>query len=49
MAHPWHHAESSARRFGGRPEDCLFLGTLCHSPCGGFAKIRGEQRTATRP
>ena len=23
MAHPWHHAESSARRFGGRPEDYL--------------------------
>lgn len=21
MAHPWHHAESSARRFGGRPDD----------------------------
>ena len=25
MAHPWHHAESSARKFGGRPEDYLFL------------------------
>jgi len=23
MAHPWHHAESSARRFGGKPEDYL--------------------------
>jgi len=21
MAHPWHHAESSARKFGGNPED----------------------------
>lgn len=21
MAHPWHHAERSARLFGGRPED----------------------------
>lgn len=21
MAHPWHHAESSARKFGGQPED----------------------------
>ena len=23
MSHPWHHAESSARKFGGRPEDYL--------------------------
>lgn len=23
MAHPWHHAVSSARRFGGAPEDYL--------------------------
>jgi hypothetical protein len=23
MAHPWHHAESSARKYGGRPEDYL--------------------------
>ena len=23
MAHSWHHAVSSARRFGGRPEDYL--------------------------
>lgn len=25
MAHPWHHAVSSAKRFGGVPEDYLFL------------------------
>ncbi|WP_412029439.1 DUF6915 family protein [Deinococcus yunweiensis] len=23
MAHPWHHAQSSARRFGGVPDDYL--------------------------
>ena len=23
MAHPWHHALSSARKFGGKPEDYL--------------------------
>ena len=25
MAHPWHHAQSSARRFGGVPEDYLAI------------------------
>lgn len=25
MAHPWHHAESSARKFGGKPEDYLAI------------------------
>lgn len=23
MAHPWHHAESSARKYGGKPEDYI--------------------------
>ena len=23
MAHPWHHAESTVRRWGGRPEDYI--------------------------
>jgi len=23
MAHPWHHAVSSARKYGGKPEDYL--------------------------
>lgn len=23
MAHPWHHAESSTRKYGGRPEDYI--------------------------
>ena len=26
MAHPWHHAVSSARKHGGVPEDYLDLG-----------------------
>lgn len=25
MAHSWHHAESSARRFGGKADDYLFV------------------------
>lgn len=25
MAHPWHHAERSARRFGGEPQDYLAI------------------------
>lgn len=25
MAHPWHHAESSARRYGGKPDDYLAI------------------------
>jgi hypothetical protein len=25
MAHPWHHAVSSARRHGGAPEDYLAI------------------------
>jgi hypothetical protein len=28
MAHPWHHALSSARRWGGRPEDYLAIHTF---------------------
>jgi hypothetical protein len=27
MAHPWHHAVSSARRWGGEPEDYLEIHT----------------------
>ena len=27
MAHPWKHAQSSARRFGGKPEDYLPIHT----------------------
>lgn len=23
MSHPWHHAESSARKYGGKPEDYI--------------------------
>jgi hypothetical protein len=23
MAHPWHHAESSARKYGGKPKDYI--------------------------
>lgn len=34
MAHPWHHAESSARKYGGKPEDYIeihswFDGSKC--------------------
>jgi hypothetical protein len=25
MAHPWHHAQSSAKKFGGEPEDYLAI------------------------
>ncbi|MEP3670905.1 MAG: hypothetical protein ABJN42_29770 [Roseibium sp.] len=25
MSHPWHHAESSARKYGGKPEDYVDL------------------------
>jgi hypothetical protein len=37
MAHPWHHALSSAKRFGGNPEDYLeihqwFDQTKAHMP-----------------
>lgn len=40
MAHPWHHAESSARRFGGRPDDFLFLHTWIDSSKAILADFR---------
>lgn len=27
MSHPWHHAESSARKYGGKPEDYIEIHT----------------------
>lgn len=27
MSHPWHHAESSARKYGGKPEDYIAIHT----------------------
>lgn len=45
MAHSYHHAESSARKFGGRPEDYLlvhewFDGTKAHLALPGHRALR---------
>ncbi len=40
MAKPWIHAESSARRFGGKPEDYLEIHNHLDSTKGAFADNR---------
>jgi hypothetical protein len=45
VAKPWVHAESSARRFGGKPEDYLAIHNHLDSTKGAFADNR--HRTIT--
>jgi hypothetical protein len=40
MAKPWVHAESSARKFGGKPEDYLEIHNHLDSTKGAFADNR---------
>lgn len=45
MAKPWIHAESSARRFGGRPEDYIEIHNLLDSSKGTIADSRHRALT----
>ena len=40
MAHPWHHAVSSARKYGGRPEDYLEIHGWFDASKSQFADFR---------
>lgn len=40
MAHPWHHAVSSARKYGGKPEDYLEIHSWFDASKGQFADFR---------
>lgn len=40
MSHPWHHAESSARRWGGKPEDYLPVHNFFDSSKSHLANFR---------
>lgn len=40
MAHPWHHAVSSARKYGGRPEDYLEIHSWFDASKSQFADFR---------
>jgi hypothetical protein len=40
MAHPWHHAESSARKYGGKPEDYLEIHRWFDGSKSQFANFR---------
>ena len=45
MAKPWIHAESSARRFGGKPEDYIEIHNLMDSSKGTIADSRHRALT----
>lgn len=45
MAKPWIHAESSARKFGGRPEDYIEIHNLLDSSKGTIADSRHRALT----
>lgn len=45
MAKPWIHAESSARRFGGKPEDYIKIHNLMDSSKGTIADSRHRALT----
>ena len=45
MAKPWIHAESSARRFGGKPEDYIEIHNLLDSSKGTIADSRHRALT----
>ena len=47
MSKPWIHAKSSARRFGGQPEDYLEIHTLMDSSKGAIADSRHRALTHT--
>ena len=47
MAKPWVHAESSARKFGGKPEDYIELHNLLDSSKGTVADSRHRALTHT--
>ncbi|MBZ9714670.1 DUF6915 family protein [Deinococcus multiflagellatus] len=40
MAHPWHHAQSSARRFGGVPDDYVAVHGWFDQTKGHLADVR---------
>jgi len=40
MAHPWHHAVSSARKYGGKPEDYLEIHSWFDASKSQFADFR---------
>ena len=40
MSHPWHHAESSARKYGGRPEDYLAIHSWFDESKAAYANFR---------
>jgi hypothetical protein len=40
MAHPWHHAQSSARKFGGVPDDYLLIHQWFDQTKGAWADPR---------
>lgn len=40
MAHPWHHAQSSARKYGGVPEDYLAIHSWFDASKNQFANFR---------
>lgn len=40
MAHPYHHAESSARKYGGSPEDYLPIHSWFDASKALFANFR---------
>lgn len=45
MSKPWIHAESSARRFGGKPEDYIEIHNLMDSSKGAIADNRHRALT----
>lgn len=40
MSHPWHHAESSARKYGGVPEDYLAIHSWFDESKAAYANFR---------